>query len=183
MRDKIKENKEMKLERRKERRQGDEFEKRRGEHEGEGGYEPALLFFSAHSVDDSGGSSAAQSSEIFISSPYSYHTGCLHWSREEEQAVSDLKEQLKSDLKSLQDTRDKYEEVEEKYNEMIQVSKKQLSSTEKQIRAEFNKLHQFLKEEEESRLAALREEEEQKGKTMIVLVFGSFFIFSLTFSF
>ncbi|XP_071339869.1 nuclear factor 7, brain-like [Trachinotus anak] len=83
-----------------------------------------------------------------------------------EQAVSDLKEQLKSDLKSLQDKRENYEEVEETYKEMIQHSKKQLLSTEKQIRAEFNKLHQFLKEEEESRLAALREEEEQKGKTI-----------------
>ncbi|XP_062274211.1 zinc-binding protein A33-like [Scomber scombrus] len=83
-----------------------------------------------------------------------------------EEAVSDLKDQLKSDLKSLQDKRNKYEKVEEIYNEMIQHSKKQLLSTEKQIRAEFNKLHQFLKEEEESRLAALREEEEQKGKTM-----------------
>ncbi|XP_062274261.1 nuclear factor 7, brain-like [Scomber scombrus] len=83
-----------------------------------------------------------------------------------EQAVSDLKDQLKSDLKSLQDKKDKYEQVEKTYNEMIQHSKKQLLSTEKQIRAEFNKLHQFLKEEEESRLAALREEEEQKGKTM-----------------
>ncbi|KAK2838028.1 hypothetical protein Q5P01_015240 [Channa striata] len=83
-----------------------------------------------------------------------------------EQAVSDLKEQLKSDLKSLQDKRDKYKQVEETYNKMIEHSKKQLLSTEKQIRAEFNKLHQFLKEEEESRLAALREEEEQKGTTM-----------------
>uniref|UniRef100_A0A4W6FJ58 Tripartite motif containing 35-13 n=1 Tax=Lates calcarifer TaxID=8187 RepID=A0A4W6FJ58_LATCA len=83
-----------------------------------------------------------------------------------EQAVSDLKEQLKSDLKSLQDKRNKYKQVEETYNDVIQHSKKQLLSTEKQIRAEFNKLHQFLKEEEESRLAALREEEEQKGKTM-----------------
>ncbi|KAK2838020.1 hypothetical protein Q5P01_015232 [Channa striata] len=83
-----------------------------------------------------------------------------------EQAVSDLKEQLKSDLKSLQDKRDKYKQVEETYNEMIGHSKKQLLSTEKQIRAEFNKLHQFLKEEEESTLAALREEEEQKGTTM-----------------
>ncbi|XP_053180930.1 nuclear factor 7, ovary-like [Scomber japonicus] len=83
-----------------------------------------------------------------------------------EQAVSDLKDQLKSDLKPLQDKRNKYKQVEKTYNEMIQHSKKQLSSTEKQIRAEFNKLHQFLKEEEESRLAALREEEEQKGKTM-----------------
>ncbi|XP_053180924.1 nuclear factor 7, ovary-like [Scomber japonicus] len=83
-----------------------------------------------------------------------------------EQAVSDLKDQLKSVLKPLQDKRDKYKQVEKTYNEMIQHSKKQLLSTEKQIRAEFNKLHQFLGEEEESRLAALREEEEQKGKTM-----------------
>ncbi|XP_041792327.1 nuclear factor 7, brain-like [Chelmon rostratus] len=83
-----------------------------------------------------------------------------------EQPVSDLKDQLKSDLKSLQDKRDKYKQVEETYNEVIQHSKKQLLSTEKQIRAEFNKLHQFLREEEESRLAALREEEEQKGWTV-----------------
>ncbi|XP_042278480.1 nuclear factor 7, ovary-like [Thunnus maccoyii] len=83
-----------------------------------------------------------------------------------EQAVSDLKDQLKSDLKSLQDKRNKYKQVEKTYNEVIQHSKKQLLSTERKIRAEFNKLHQFLKEEEESRLAALREEEEQKGKTI-----------------
>ncbi|KAM8760601.1 E3 ubiquitin-protein ligase TRIM35-like [Acanthopagrus schlegelii] len=83
-----------------------------------------------------------------------------------EQAVSELKEQLKSDLKSLQDKRNKYKQVEKTYNEVIEHSKKQLLSTERQIRAEFNKLHQFLKEEEESRLAALREEEEQKGKTV-----------------
>ncbi|XP_034398225.1 tripartite motif-containing protein 35-like [Cyclopterus lumpus] len=83
-----------------------------------------------------------------------------------EQAVSDLKDQLRSDLESLQDKRDKYEEVEETYQEVIQHSKEQLLSTERQIRAEFNKLHQFLKEEEDSRLAALREEEEQKRKTI-----------------
>ncbi|XP_074494948.1 nuclear factor 7, brain-like [Sebastes fasciatus] len=83
-----------------------------------------------------------------------------------EQAVSDLKDQLKSDLESLQDKRDKHKQVEKTYHEVIQHSKKQLLSTERQIRAEFNKLHQFLKEEEESRLAALREEEEQKGKTI-----------------
>ncbi|XP_073350022.1 E3 ubiquitin-protein ligase TRIM35-like [Pagrus major] len=83
-----------------------------------------------------------------------------------EQAVSELKEKLKSDLKSLQDKRNKYKQVEKTYNEVAQHSKKQLLSTKSQIRAEFNKLHQFLKEEEESRLAALREEEEQKGKTI-----------------
>ncbi|XP_034061654.1 nuclear factor 7, brain-like [Gymnodraco acuticeps] len=83
-----------------------------------------------------------------------------------EQAVSELKGLLKSDLESLQDKRDKYKGVEKTYNKVIQGSKKQLLSTERQIRAEFIKLHQFLKEEEESRLAALREEEEQKGKTI-----------------
>ncbi|XP_076587853.1 zinc-binding protein A33-like [Chaetodon auriga] len=83
-----------------------------------------------------------------------------------EQAVSELKDQLKSDLQSLQDKRDKYKRVEETYKEVIQHSKKQLLSTEKQIRAEFNKLHQFLKEEEESRLAALREEGEQRKRTV-----------------
>ncbi|XP_070411650.1 E3 ubiquitin-protein ligase TRIM35-like [Nothobranchius furzeri] len=83
-----------------------------------------------------------------------------------EQAVRELKEQLESDLKSLRDKRNKYKQVEETYDDVIQHSKKQLVSTERQIRAEFNKLHQFLKEEEESRLAALREEEEQKEKTI-----------------
>uniref|UniRef100_G3N8V7 Uncharacterized protein n=2 Tax=Gasterosteus aculeatus TaxID=69293 RepID=G3N8V7_GASAC len=83
-----------------------------------------------------------------------------------EQAVRNLKDQLRSDLESLQDKRDKHQQVEKTYNEVIQLSKKQLVSTERKIRAEFNKLHQFLREEEESRLAALREEEEQKGKTI-----------------
>ncbi|XP_033996448.1 zinc-binding protein A33-like [Trematomus bernacchii] len=83
-----------------------------------------------------------------------------------EQAVSELKDLLKSDLGSLQDKRDKYKGVEKTYKEVIQGSKKQLLSTERKIRAEFIKLHQFLKEEEESRLAALKEEEEQKGKTI-----------------
>ncbi|XP_065327889.1 nuclear factor 7, brain-like [Pelmatolapia mariae] len=81
-------------------------------------------------------------------------------------AVYVLKEQLKSEIKSLQDKRNKYKQVEETYNEVREHMKKQLLSTERQIRAEFNKLHQILKEEEESRLAALREEEEQKGKTI-----------------
>ncbi|XP_040051123.2 zinc-binding protein A33 [Gasterosteus aculeatus] len=83
-----------------------------------------------------------------------------------EQAVRDLKDQLRSDLESLQDKRNKHQQVEKTYNEVIQLSKEQLVSTERKIRAEFNKLHQFLREEEESRLAALREEEEQKGKTV-----------------
>ncbi|CAI5649397.1 unnamed protein product [Oreochromis niloticus] len=83
-----------------------------------------------------------------------------------EAAIDVLKEQLKSDLKSLQDKRNKYKQMVKTYNEVSEHMKKQLLSTERQIRAEFNKLQQFLKEEEESRLAALREEEEQRGRTI-----------------
>ncbi|XP_019220823.1 tripartite motif-containing protein 35-like [Oreochromis niloticus] len=83
-----------------------------------------------------------------------------------DEAVSDLKGKVKSDLESLQDKRNKYKQVEKAYNEVREHMKKQLLSTERQIRAEFNKLHQILKEEEKSRLAALREEEEQKGRTI-----------------
>ncbi|XP_047448713.1 nuclear factor 7, brain-like [Mugil cephalus] len=77
------------------------------------------------------------------------------------QAVSDLKEQLESDLTCLEEKRDKYKKVEITYNKIIQHSRNQLLFTENKIRAEFTKLHQFLKDEEESRLAALKKEGEQ----------------------
>ncbi|XP_061603005.1 zinc-binding protein A33-like [Cololabis saira] len=83
-----------------------------------------------------------------------------------EEAVGELKELMKSDLESLQNKRNKYQQVEETYKVVVQHSKKQLLSTKKQIRAEFNKLQRFLKEEEGSRLAALREEKKQKGRTI-----------------
>src|SRR4029434_11153275 len=42
----------------------------------------------------------------------------------------------------------------------------QAQHTEKQIKEEFEKLHQFLRDEEAARTAALREEEEQKSQMM-----------------
>ncbi|XP_048095461.1 E3 ubiquitin-protein ligase TRIM35-like [Alosa alosa] len=42
----------------------------------------------------------------------------------------------------------------------------QTQHTEKQIKEEFEKLHQFLRDEEAARIAALREEEEQKSEMM-----------------
>ena len=43
----------------------------------------------------------------------------------------------------------------------------QTQHTERQIKEEFEKLHQFLRDEEAARLAALREEEEQKSQMMM----------------
>lgn len=42
----------------------------------------------------------------------------------------------------------------------------QAQCTERQIKKEFEKLHQFLREEEAARIAALKEEEEQKSQTI-----------------
>ena len=42
----------------------------------------------------------------------------------------------------------------------------QTQHTERQIKEEFKKLHQFLQEEEEARIAALRKEEKQKSQMM-----------------
>ena len=42
----------------------------------------------------------------------------------------------------------------------------QVQQTERRIREEFDKLHQFLRTEEESRIAALNEEEKEKGGKM-----------------
>ncbi|XP_036377995.1 zinc-binding protein A33-like [Megalops cyprinoides] len=83
-----------------------------------------------------------------------------------EEAVSDLKEKLKRNLTPMQDQLVKCRKIKTKYEDMVQHTKKQLVATERQIKAEFEELHQFLQDEEEARLAALREEEEQKGKTM-----------------
>ncbi|XP_023264480.1 nuclear factor 7, brain-like, partial [Seriola lalandi dorsalis] len=44
--------------------------------------------------------------------------------------------------------------------------KVQAQHTERQIKEQFKKLHQFLEEEEEARITALREEEEQKSQMM-----------------
>ncbi|XP_030000303.1 tripartite motif-containing protein 35-like [Sphaeramia orbicularis] len=82
-------------------------------------------------------------------------------------AVTEMKDQLKSDLESLKNKKKKYKQTQKTYDAIIQHLEKQVLFTENQIRTEFNKLQQFLKEEEESRLAALREEEEQKRRSVI----------------
>ncbi|XP_075895032.1 nuclear factor 7, ovary-like [Nelusetta ayraudi] len=96
---------------------------------------------------------------------FSFHHG--HKVVTVEEAVRGLKEGLKSDLTALKDKREKCRDVEDKYKRVIQHANEQVLSTEKQIRAEFDKLRLFLREEEESSVAALREEEGQKRMTLI----------------
>ncbi|CAL8310343.1 unnamed protein product [Lota lota] len=85
-----------------------------------------------------------------------------------EEHVQELKQQLRPDLTSLQDKRKKYQELEKTYDAMVPHLKRQLVNTERRIRAEFEQLHQILREEEEARVAALKEEEEQKRRSILL---------------
>ncbi|XP_064176654.1 zinc-binding protein A33-like [Anguilla rostrata] len=83
-----------------------------------------------------------------------------------EEAVLELKEELKPALNLIKEKLKRFTEVEQECKESAEHIKSQAQHTERQIKAEFEKLHQFLREEEEARLAALREEDEQKSQIM-----------------
>ncbi|KAK1153659.1 zinc-binding protein A33-like [Acipenser oxyrinchus oxyrinchus] len=83
-----------------------------------------------------------------------------------EEAVLEYKEQLKTALPPLQDKLGKFKKIQFQCNTTVQIMRKQIFETERQIQEEFEKLHQFLRDEEKARIAALRGEEEQKGRIM-----------------
>ncbi|XP_064176138.1 E3 ubiquitin-protein ligase TRIM35-like [Anguilla rostrata] len=83
-----------------------------------------------------------------------------------EVAVLDLKEELKPALNLIEEKLMRFTKAEQECKTTTQYNKRQARLTERQIKAEFEKLHQFLREEEAARLAALREEEEQKSQIM-----------------
>ncbi|KAG9333529.1 hypothetical protein JZ751_011457, partial [Albula glossodonta] len=70
-----------------------------------------------------------------------------------EEAALDLKEELKTALSPMKEKLERFTKVQQ-----------ECEKTAKHIR--FEKLHQFLRDEERARLAALREEEEQKSWLM-----------------
>ncbi|KAG5283028.1 hypothetical protein AALO_G00037460 [Alosa alosa] len=80
------------------------------------------------------------------------------------EAASEIKEELKAKLQPLQEKLEKFEEAKVTCDETAEYIKTQAQNTEKQIKEEFEKLHQFLRDEEAARIAALREEEEQKSQ-------------------
>nr|XP_029481615.1 zinc-binding protein A33-like isoform X1 [Oncorhynchus nerka] len=79
-----------------------------------------------------------------------------------EKAAQDCKDELNVALKTLQHTLDSLIRLKGTSEEMLESIKNQALETERQIKDLFVELHQFLYEEEAARLAALKEEEEEK---------------------
>ncbi|XP_076849977.1 E3 ubiquitin-protein ligase TRIM35-like [Brachyhypopomus gauderio] len=83
-----------------------------------------------------------------------------------EEAVCDFKNKLKTSLESLQQHLKVLEEHKQVCKKTAAHIKYQAQHTERQIKEEFEKIHQFLRDEEAARIAALKEEEEQKSHMM-----------------
>ncbi|XP_073323693.1 nuclear factor 7, ovary-like [Pagrus major] len=89
-----------------------------------------------------------------------------HRFRPIDEAAQDLKEELQKSLKPLQEKLKVFEQAEGNCDQTAKHIKVQARHTEKQIKEQFKKLHWFLQEEEDARISALREEEEQKSQMM-----------------
>ncbi|XP_053090323.1 E3 ubiquitin-protein ligase TRIM35-like [Pangasianodon hypophthalmus] len=83
-----------------------------------------------------------------------------------DEAVTDCKEELKTALKPLQEKLKIFKDCKLNWSQTAEHIKIQAQHTERQIKEVFEKLHQFLRDEEAARIAALREEEEQKSQMM-----------------
>ncbi|KAG5282946.1 hypothetical protein AALO_G00036520 [Alosa alosa] len=82
------------------------------------------------------------------------------------EAALERKEELKVKLKPLQMKLKKLKEAKSASDGTVQNFRVQAQHTEKQIKDKFEQLHQILRDEEAARIAALREEEEQKSQMM-----------------
>ncbi|KAM9485960.1 E3 ubiquitin-protein ligase TRIM35-like [Clarias gariepinus] len=89
-----------------------------------------------------------------------------HKFRPIDEAVTDCKEDLKTALTPLQEKLKVFKDCKLNWSLTAEHIKIQAQHTEQQIQEEFEKLHQFLQDEEAARIAALREEEEQKSQMM-----------------
>ncbi|XP_060786515.1 E3 ubiquitin-protein ligase TRIM39-like [Neoarius graeffei] len=83
-----------------------------------------------------------------------------------DEVVTDCKEKLKTALKPLQEKLKIFKDCKLNWSQTAEHIKTQAQHTERQIKEEFEKLHQFLRDEEAVRITALREEEEQKSQMM-----------------
>ncbi|XP_032426192.1 nuclear factor 7, ovary-like [Xiphophorus hellerii] len=89
-----------------------------------------------------------------------------HRFRPIDEAAQQHKKKLQKTLERLKKKLELRKKVQEEFDQTAEHLKVQARHTERQIMEQFKQLHQFLAEEEEARLAALREEEEQKRGMM-----------------
>uniref|UniRef100_A0A3B3Y7S3 Tripartite motif containing 35-13 n=1 Tax=Poecilia mexicana TaxID=48701 RepID=A0A3B3Y7S3_9TELE len=82
------------------------------------------------------------------------------------EAVLDVKEKMKSAISSLQEKRDAFDKMKKNCEDAVTHIQAQAQFVERRTHEEFDKLHSFLRVEEESRMETLRREEEQKTGQM-----------------
>ncbi|XP_047438231.1 nuclear factor 7, ovary-like [Mugil cephalus] len=89
-----------------------------------------------------------------------------HEFRPIDEAAQDHRHELQKSLKPVQEKLKLFQQIKGNFDETAEHIKVQAQHTESQIKKQFKKLHQFLQEEEEARIKALREEEKQKSQMM-----------------
>ncbi|XP_061582554.1 E3 ubiquitin-protein ligase TRIM35-like [Cololabis saira] len=89
-----------------------------------------------------------------------------HRFRPIDEAARDLRQELQRDMTPLREKLTIFQQVRENCISTAEHIQVQARDTEKEIRQQFQKLHQFLEEEEKTRVEALTEEEEQKSRAM-----------------
>ncbi|XP_035276313.1 tripartite motif-containing protein 35-like isoform X4 [Anguilla anguilla] len=89
-----------------------------------------------------------------------------HKMRPVQEAAEEYKGKLRTALAPLQEKLKALNAVKLVCDQTAEHIKSQAQHTERQIKMEFEKLQQFLKDEEAARIAALREEEKQKSQMM-----------------
>lgn len=89
-----------------------------------------------------------------------------HTVLEAEKAVSEIRRGLRKRAKTLKGKKEMVEKVWQSYEVLQKHSAKQVERCERQIRAEFSKIYQFLKKEEEAKMKELREEQRRQAEAM-----------------
>ncbi|XP_065805326.1 nuclear factor 7, brain-like [Labrus bergylta] len=89
-----------------------------------------------------------------------------HRFRPIDEAAGQHKKKLQETLEPVKKKLNVFKEVKVKFDQTAEHIQVQARHTERQIKEQFKKLHQFLEEEEVVRLCALWEEEEQKSQRM-----------------
>ncbi|XP_055360794.1 zinc-binding protein A33-like [Betta splendens] len=89
-----------------------------------------------------------------------------HRFRPIDEAAQEYKKMLRKALKPLKEKLEHYNEVKFSWDQTVEHIKAQAQHTEKLIKDEFGKLQDFLRKEEETRITALRMEEEKKSQVM-----------------